>query len=75
MTRQRTPEADVPKTEADPVIEADIESFPASDPPGWIPARIGPAVPVRPEQPSSERNAEVIMDPIVFIDHHSKQGE
>jgi bifunctional non-homologous end joining protein LigD len=43
---QREPETD---TARDPVLEADIESFPASDPPAWIPARIGPASAVVPD--------------------------
>lgn len=54
-------ERSLPESEDDPVIEADIESFPASDPPAWIPARIGPAVPVQREQTSKKRSKEAAM--------------
>ena len=57
----RKPEMDPPETEDDPVIEADIESFPASDPPGWIPARIGPAVPITAKDLPSKRDQEIAM--------------
>jgi hypothetical protein len=45
-----------PKPRVDPVEEASVDSFPASDPPGWVPLHVGPPAGIA-ERLRSDRQA------------------
>lgn len=55
MTHSRDPRRSpaTPEAPVDPVELASEESFPASDPPGWIHARVGEPKPIVPDDPDA----------------------
>lgn len=49
----RAPRKKAARSNMDPIIEAGMESFPASDPPAWISAHVGK--PVKKSEPVNRR--------------------